>query len=794
MLKISAGLLLIALTTLMMELTLIRVFDVIWYTNMAYMVITLAMFCFGLSGVYSSLRPIQPGTDIRRFLTVLAVLFALFSITILPVMNYLPFDFNLIYDDPLRGIAYFQVMYLVLAIPFFLSGLIFTTVFSSYAKKIQSLYFWDLAGAAVGCVILVPLLPKIGPGGLLFLACGFGLWASALFSNKWQWSLTALLLGAAIIIVPFIQSSGYFEFREHIVKRGVKRDRERGKVELTYWDPISKIDVIDWGPRKHIAYDGGSQSSFIFPFNGNFDKLRNSLPEAIGDHFTGHRILISHHLKQDSNQKVLIIGAAGGQETKAALTYGAAWVDGVELVDFVVQLGKKKYADYNGNIFNHPKANIITGEGRSFLRSTDKKYDIIQIFSNHTSSSIAAGTGAMATTYLQTAEAYQEYFNHLAENGILHINHHIYPRMVTTAALAWKQMGRKDFKKHVVVCEVAAHMQDNLPTLLIKMSPWTQTELDLIDNFFPDILQIVENPLDYEKSFLSEAFYTGKLPQDLVDRMKFRVQACTDDRPYFNFLRKTNKMVLLDKKNFMNYSTAALLDSQLKKGVIPTDTIHLIVTGSASLLFTALFILVPLFFSKAGKTKWPNKKNTLIYFGCLGAGFIIIELVFIQLFMKLIGYPLYTYSTVVFALLLAAGAGSYMSGKIKISPQNRWAWPFYGVLLVGTLLIGSHNFIFNFFLTASTPIRILVSTILIFPLGFFLGMPFPLGILAIEKQPAGAIAWAWGLNGLFTVIGGFLSVVLSIYIGFKATIWIALGIYCIAFFMYAKIRTIRGSS
>ena len=55
------------------------------------------------------------------------------------------------------------------------------------------------------------------------------------------------------------------------------------------------------------------------------------------------------------------------------------------------------------------------------------------MFSNHTSSSIAAGTGAMATTYLQTAEAYKEYFSHLKDDGILHINHHIYPKMVATA-------------------------------------------------------------------------------------------------------------------------------------------------------------------------------------------------------------------------------------------------------------------------------------------------------------------------------------------------------------------------
>ena len=229
----------------------------------------------------------------------------------------------------------------------------------------------------------------------------------------------------------------------------------------------------------------------------------------------------SHYLKRDSSQQVLVIGSAGGQETKAALMYGAAHVDAVEMVRYVVELGKKDYSRYNGNIFNNPKVYVQAKEGRSFLRSTKKKYDIIQIFSNHTSSSIASGTGAMATTYLQTSDAYKEYFEHLKENGILHINHHIYPREVTTAALAWKEMGRKNFQKHAVVFERNSK-KDNLPTLLIKMTPWTKEEIKELKHFFSipgdDSIKwgieykLVEDPLNPDKSFLSPIFYSGTLP------------------------------------------------------------------------------------------------------------------------------------------------------------------------------------------------------------------------------------------------------------------------------------------
>jgi len=788
MYKISAGLFCVALTTLMLELNLVRVFDVIWYSNMAYMVITLAMFCFGLSGVYSSLRPLQEGTDVHSYLAKIAFLFAIFTLAIFPALNWIPFDFNVLYTSPVKGSLLFLVMYLFLIIPFFLAGLIFTTVFSVYANKIQSLYCWDLTGAALGCLMLIPFLPPIGPGGILFISCSFGLIASGCFSRQKTWTYTAVVLAIVVAAVPFFKDD-YFEFKDHIDKRGVKSAREGNFIEDSYWDPISKIDVIDQGKMKHVAYDGGSQSTFIIPFDGDFKKMREDVEKGRGYHFYGSHVYISNALKRDTGHEVLVIGAAGGSETKAALMYGASHVDAVELVGYVIDIGKNKYAEYNGNIYNHPKVNAFKGEGRSFLRSTDKKYDIIQMFSNHTSSSIAAGTGAMATTYLQTAEAYKEYFSHLKDDGILHINHHIYPKMVSTAALAWNQMGKTDFNKHVVILEVEKEgFQDNLPTMLIKMTPWTEEEVKEIRSYYHAVFKMVVNPIKPEENMLSPEFFTGDLSTETESQAKYRLAASTDNKPYFNFLRKSFRKLDADPETFLNYSTASLLNSQLKNGWIATDVIHLIVTGGASFFFVILFVFIPLFFSKVGKKKWAGKINSLIYFSCLGAGFIIFELVFIQIFMKLIGYPLYTYSTIVFALLLAAGLGSAISSKIGVSPQHRWFVPFIGILISSLVIVFVYQQYFELFLQTPTLTRIIAASILIFPLGIFLGMPFPLGILTIEKQPRGSIAWAWAMNGLFTVIGGLGSVLLSIFYGFRVTLFVAILIYGCAFWTYSNLR------
>jgi hypothetical protein len=176
------------------------------------------------------------------------------------------------------------------------------------------------------------------------------------------------------------------------------------------------------------------------------------------------------------------------------------------------------------------------------------------------------------------------------------------------------------------------------------------------------------------------------------------------------------------------------------------------------------------------------------YFACLGAGFIMLELVLIQLFMKLIGSPLYTYSMVIFTLLLAAGLGSRLSAAVRVGEQRWWGLPFAGVLSAGLLLLVGHEAIIHAMLAQPLPVRVLAGAAAIFPLGLFLGMPFPLGILWVDRRPQGAVAWAWGLNGVFTVVGGVATAVLAMSFGFRVTVMIALAIYGVAFALFAAMR------
>ena len=805
---ISLGVLLVALASLVLELMLTRVFDIVLVPNMSYAVVTMAVFGFGLAGIYAALRPIAADRNIRPLTSSLCMGFAVATLLLIPLINVLPLDYMMIRQHPVRTIGSFALLYLALIVPFFLGGYVLILVFSTFATRIQRLYFWDLIGAGIGSVIVIPFMVKIGPGGLMVAGAGLSLIAAALFSENRTRRGGCLAAAVVLIAIPFFKSPAYIDFALHMDKRGLKSALEQGQGEFVRWDPISKIDVVDQtlppppakpthlgGDRKAIQYDGGNQTSFLFKFDGDQARLRATLDRDtshVDQAFWYIEVLAAEYLKRDSGQSVLIMGSAGGQETKAALIYGASHVDAVEMVSTVVDLVTHRYKDYIGGIFEDPRVTVVAGEGRSFLRHSGRVYDIIQVFSNHTSSSTAAGTGAMAPVYLQTAEAYEEYFTHLSPNGVVQLNHVGYPREITTAALAWKRLGRTDFQRHVAV--FFAPKQPSQSTVMMKMQPWTAAELDSVSAFLAqpsvpqvDRVRLVENPLDPSESFLSKDFYSGDFPQALADQMPYDATPRTDNRPYFRFMRKHIEYLMPDKRLFVDVGTAADLNMSLQSG-IPMDWLHLILTGGASVIFVFLFVFVPLRFSAVGRQVGAAALPLLTYFSCLGAGFISIELVFIQKFMHLIGSPLYTYSTVIATMLLSAGLGSTMSEKLGIDSRQRWAIPFIGILLLGTLLVLIYPWAAHLALSLDQWSRILVSFLLIFPLGFCLGMPFPIGVLAIADKPRGAVAWAWGMNGLFTVVGGLGSVLLSLIFGFNAAIYTALSLYALSLLVFRPMR------
>src|SRR4030095_8398470 len=228
-------------------------------------------------------------SNTQELLSVCALLLALSLIVIRPIMNAAPFNLREIVNQPLTQIAAFSLIYMTLVVCFFLSGLIVTILISVYADKIRTLYFWDLTGAALGSVILIPFLPSIGPGGLLLCAAALSLFASGLWSTRRWWLAVTAIGGLVLVLIPFLRSPEYFEFELQFEKSKIRAAKEAGgKLEFSRWDPIAKIDAFDLDQAKGIAYDGGAQATLVYPFDGDYQKLRLDIESLDLDVFKKH--------------------------------------------------------------------------------------------------------------------------------------------------------------------------------------------------------------------------------------------------------------------------------------------------------------------------------------------------------------------------------------------------------------------------------------------------------------------------------------------------------------------------
>lgn len=793
---------LLALVGLFVEILLVRVFDTIVGPNAAYTIVTVALLGGGIAGLAIAFRPSWPdricsptGRARLSLATALAIL------AIYPSLQALPFSVERISEEPFLQLVSFVALFLVLSLPFFLIGLGVASALTLVREQ-HWIYGADLLGAALGAIAVSPLLPHLGPVGALFASAGLLVLGAALTRPVPRRRAAA----AAVFSLVLLGASLGGSFREldvdsHAHKRSARETELRRRAEFRRWDSVSKIEVVDvterdpvtglivpGSERKLVSYDGGSQSSHIYPFDGDFDALRAQLPGVVIEHFWQRGLLSAHYLLRDQGARTLIIGCAGGQEVKAALAYGAAHVDALDLVETVVELGTGRYAGYNGGIFLDPRVDFFQAEARAYLAARPEPYDLIQVFSYHNSARLAAGGGAVKAYYLETVEALSLFLENLSQRGLLQINQSFYPRVLVTLGEAMEVAGWSDPASHVVV-----YSRDGLEdhaTILVSRQPWDAERLDDLDSLL--LAEVpsegrkyrrVIDPLDPVRSFLPAELWTRSddSARALRARAPYRLDPVTDDRPFAYFLRKNLDQIEADSTRFVDRSIAELLHQPFTGGwLIPRDLAHLAITAGLGLLLALGSAWAPWRMARAGREPWPGRAPALTYFSCLGAGFLLIELTLVQLGLRAIGVPIQAYATTIGTLLISAGAGSMISVRFRTRPVGALLL----LLAVGSMFALTYPRVWDIIQGESLAIRIGAVALMLAPLGFCLGLPFPLGLEALRGSPPGAIAWAWTANSIFTALGGVGSAICALYFGLQRTLWTGLVIYLAAALLF----------
>jgi hypothetical protein len=768
------GIALSSFAALLLELALTRLFSVVLFYHFAFLAISIALLGLGAGGVYAYLRKDSLAHfETRALAARLCNLNALIVPVVLVVALRIPVSLHLSSANFLRLTA----IYLASAVPFFMTGLQFSIVFSRESSHIPRLYGADLAGGALACLGIVPLLNWLGgPNTVLFsgvvMAIAGAVWAGG---GKLQRSA----LGRAIFLLTLIAFNYSGKLLDIVYAKGGFRDA--AWVEFARWNAISRVEVDHQGPARAIVIDADASTYLMNVDLRKWDTTEwkrdlMSAPPALANVLRPHG-------------QFAIIGPGGGVDVVRAVANGSPSVTGIEINPIIANtIMRGRYADYTYHLYDRPDVHIHVTDGRSFIRNADQHFDVVQMTLVDTWASTAAGAFALSENSLYTVEAFQEYFEHLNPDGMIAVTRWEFRqprealRVVSVAMEALHRMGVANPAANFIVVSQGLLNEDGIPVVVLaKKSAFTPEEENAVMahlSTYPTLVSQYLPSLHGDNPF-SELIASND-PVAFAQVYPYNVAPVDDNAPFFFFTLKLNQI---------------LHPSSLQQGIdwkVNLGVAVLFMVLAISLAAVLAFLVIPLLLR--GGT--PNQSTvSLLYFVAIGLGYILVEIAFIQRFVLFLGHPTYALTVVVFLLLLSSGAGSLASRRWMTRARLSWL-PL--IAIAGALLL--YVFVLPGLLNALVGLpfvaKLLVSAGLLVPPGFLMGMPFPTGMRALASIPApefpasngglanqNAVEWAWAMNAASSVLGSVLAMVIAIQFGLSMTLACGALAYLLALFL-----------
>ena len=755
------GVALTSFSALLLELALTRLFSVVLFYHFAFLAISIALLGVGAGGVFAYLYKTRLSRiEIRPLAMTLCFWNALMVVIALEIIIHVPVSLELSWTN----FGKLTALYLAAAVPFFFIGLLFSVVFARETRSITRLYGADLAGGALACLALVPLLNGIGgPNAVLFSALSM-LLAGAVWAPSPALRKGGLLLAAVMMAIIMGNYSG--RLIDVIYAKGRRHDRSTG-MEYVRWNAISRVEVDGYANgAKNIIIDADAGTSIM-----NVDP-HGWAGTAWQHNLMGTAPAMINVLRPKG--EFAIIGPGGGVDVLRAVANGSPAVTGIEINPLIANnIMRDRYANYAYHLYEIPEVHLHVSDGRSFIRNSSELYDVLQMTLVDTWASTAAGAFALSENNLYTVEAFREYFEHLRPDGIIAITRWEFRqprealRVVSVAIEALHRLGVANPARHFIVVSEGDLDEDGIPVaVLAKKTPFTaeeeraaQAELQrypvLVALYMPSVRG--DNPFS--------ALIAGNNPYAFARTYAYNIAPVTDNAPFF----------------FFTLNTAQLLNQDLQQGIDWKVNLGVVVLGMVLIISIAAvlaFLIVPLLLRGQRRQQRPLP---LLYFVAIGLGYIMVEIAFIQRFVLFLGHPTYALTVVIFLLLLSSGAGSLASRRWLPNTGRGWL-PL--TLIVLTLL--SYVLVLPAILSALVGLpfffKLLVSGFLLAPPGFIMGMPFPTGLRALTGPPVGtplltpasqnenAVEWAWAMNAASSVLGSVMAIIIAIHLGLNLTL------------------------
>ncbi len=813
-----ASIFLVSVCILAFEIEIMRCFSIASWSNFGSMVISIALLGFGLAGTLLTFM----GKSIRRspdrWLVGAAFAFSPSMAVSHVLAQRIPFNPVLIASDPSQ-LWWIGAYYLVYAVPFFMAGIIIGTGFNVLSSRTHQLYFWNMLGSGLGGLLILGLMFLIPPDSLIYPLVGLSIIPALLCSLRWssvesrftlRFGEIALCGAIAVFCFTLLAYFGKLSVSDFKPISYARKFPDSSEV-YTSFSPRGQMHVYS-SSYFHFApglSDNASVSIAKMPNNaflgmyidgdGPVGIMRKLLPSE-GSYIDYLPMSAPYLLLQ--KPRVLLLRLGGGAGVQTALYHDAASVRVVEsnpdLIHMMVDV--PYFRAYTGGVLQDPRVTITNAEIRSFAGSTRESFDLVEIGLIDSIGLSQAGGYSVEENYTYTTEAIREYLKCLSPGGFLSITvwdrltpPRNVPKLLSTIVEALKlnqvpQPGNNLFAFNLLL---------STATVLVKNSPFTTDEIgaltqycrrmafevdyapnqpsrkkdfDAILDGYVDIYAAQSKEIDLIPSDLYHfalAWLLGGKSKDLFSRYIFDIRPATDDKPYYSGYIKPEMI-----PNLIPH----LRDISEEWGYL-----LLLATFLQSLFFGFLIILLPL--SLRRKKLFEGKHGTpgvILYFACLGLGYMMGEIFLIQRFVFFLADPVYANSIVITILLISSGIGSIVSGKSHVDRAMLVRIAACGIAISAVFFLFALPALLDRFLGAPLTVKMLLAAAFIAPAGVCMGIPFPAGLSALSESRKDILSWAWGMNGALSVAGSVFTRIVSTQAGFSTVLAVMAGLYVAA--------------
>ncbi|MBU7013422.1 MAG: hypothetical protein HXS52_03125 [Theionarchaea archaeon] len=768
-----AGVFFLSLGSLCFEVSLSYQFGFMFWTNVSYIIVSIAMFGLGVGGVLGYF--ISRRKEYFTLLSYAALLFSLFMIISLVAISHASktefFEqlslthLELLSIDSLLFLMYFS---LLPAVPFFFAGIVLSSALNyptSSKREISYIYFGDLVGAAAGSFLVSLLVPTLSVEGVVIFCSVVALVSSVFFKRP-----SRRMAGLMVVMLILVGGAFYMKDQmEPVPKKPLTAYVEQGsEILYTRWSPTSRVDVVQfpWGKVQFIV-------------NGSYPVtvLKSDNP------FTGNETDIRYFMFFENPESILAIGSGGGVELAMAIQAGSTDVVGVEINPVIMEMMLSEFKDVSKDIYSRPEVTYVVEDGRTYVNRCNRTFDLIEngVLGSDALILPSSIVQTFSDTYVYTVEANQDYWNHLSDDGIAAILvtslMDEYNALDAETGVSYRLLRQFSTTREALLREGVSPELHMMIFRHVMSSGYTNLYRQT------DYTFIFKNPLD---------------EQSVHAILEKAAQAETVIREYYVSINSPEADVFKFECLYAPFYSGVNLDSYLSlvpegRDVTPTTDDHpyfyhteksapsflrYMLVGFFAL--TVLFLVLPVAAERRLKFESRITIPFIGYFVLLGIGYILIQAVSIQRLSLFLGQPAYAFQVILFSMLIFSGLGSFITGRF--SNERKMVKRVLAILILVALVyvVGLSPLIY-YFMPNPIPTKIVLSVLLLSPLYLLMGMPFPLGLRIVSREVEKDVIWMYAVNGGGSVMGSIIGMILAFSFGFSYAFLVGAFIYAGAF-------------